>query len=52
MKVGDKVITMGSPGRFTVIAVDGEALTIENEDGVRKTVRDVNVRIMPKRSGE
>jgi len=52
MKVGDKVITMGAPGRFTVISVDGDALIIENDEGVRKTVRDVNVRIMPKRAGE
>jgi len=38
MQVGDEVITMGAPGRFRVIAIDGSMVTIENPEGVRKTV--------------
>ncbi len=47
MNVGDTVITMGAPGRFKIIAVDGDAVTIENDDGLRKTVRNVNLRVLP-----
>lgn len=47
MKVGDSVITMGAPGRFHIVAIDGDAVTIENEQGLRKTVRNVNLRVMP-----
>ena len=42
--VGDTVVTMGAPGRFTVIAVDGELITIQNAEGVRKTVLGSNLR--------
>ena len=52
MKVGDTVVTMGAPGRFKVIAVDHNAITIENEEGVRKTVRDVNLRTLPPTAAE
>jgi hypothetical protein len=44
MEVGDTVVTMGAPGRFTVIAVTGALVTIENAEGVRKTVLDSNLR--------
>jgi len=47
MNVGDRVITMGAPGRFKIVAIDGDAITIENEEGVRKTVRNVNLRVVP-----
>ncbi len=46
MNVGDTVITMGAPGRFKVLSIDGDAVTIENDDGLRKTVRDVNLRVL------
>ena len=44
MEIGDTVVTMGAPGRFTVITVDGLLITIENGDGVRKTVTESNLR--------
>ena len=42
--VGDTVITMGAPGRFAVVAVDGAQVTIESAEGVRKVVLDGNLR--------
>jgi hypothetical protein len=44
LEVGDTVITMGAVGRFKVIAVAGPLLTIENADGIRKTVLEGNLR--------
>lgn len=44
MEIGDTVVTMGAPGRFTVITVEGPLVTIENADGVRKTVLEGNLR--------
>lgn len=48
MHIGDEVVIMSSPGRFTIVAIDGPALTLENRDGVQKTVHVTNVRTMPK----
>ena len=47
-KVGDEVVVMSAAGRFKVIAVDGAVLTIENADGVRKTVLEQSVRRVDK----
>jgi hypothetical protein len=47
MQVGDEVVIMSAPGRFRVIAVDGEVVTIENEQGVRKTVLQSSARTVP-----
>lgn len=44
MQVGDEVVIMSAPGVFRVIAIDGRVVTIENADGVRKTVRDTTLR--------
>ena len=44
MEIGDTVVTMGAAGRFTVITVVGPLVTIENGDGVRKTVLESNLR--------
>ena len=44
LEVGDTVVTMGAPGRFTVITVAGPRVTIESSDGVRKTVLESNLR--------
>ena len=44
LEVGDTVVTMGAPGRFTVITVAGPLVTIENGEGVRKTVLESNLR--------
>lgn len=38
LRVGDKVIIMSVPGTFTVVAVRGEEITIENQAGLRKVV--------------
>ena len=38
LQVGDEVVIMSAPGRFTVTAVDGQLVTIENPEGIRKTV--------------
>jgi len=37
-QVGDEVIVMSAPGHFVIVAVDGNVLTIENDQGVRKQV--------------
>lgn len=44
MKIGDTVVTMGAPGRFTVVMVEGPLVTIENGNGVRKTVMESHLR--------
>lgn len=46
LNVGDEVVVMSAAGRFRVIAVDGAMLTIENAEGVRKTVLEQSVRKM------
>ncbi len=43
-KVGEDVITMAAPGRFRVVSVAGDQVTIESVDGVRKTVLAWNLR--------
>lgn len=43
-QIGDQVIVMSSPGYFTIVAVDGDVLTIENEQGMRKQVFSQAVR--------
>jgi len=47
-QIGDDVVLMSSPGRFRVIAVDGDTLTIENDQGLRKLVFATSVRSIPK----
>jgi hypothetical protein len=46
-QVGQDVVLMSFPGRFRVIAVDGQVLTIENDAGMRKRVLAQAVRVMP-----
>ena len=50
IEVGQEVVLMSFPGRFRVVEVDGEVLTIENDLGVRKQVLDRTVRVMPPRA--
>jgi hypothetical protein len=45
--VGDEVVIMSNPGRFRVVAIDGNQLTIENDRGVQKTVLAASVRTVP-----
>ena len=49
LQVGQEVVLMSLPGRFRIVAVDDNVLTIENESGVRKTVLDGSVRVVPPR---
>jgi hypothetical protein len=44
VQIGDDVVVMSAPGRFRVVALDGQAVTIENAEGVRKTVLQQSVR--------
>jgi hypothetical protein len=47
--VGDEVVVMTAPGRFTVVALDGTVVTIENAAGVRKIVLEQSVRTLERR---
>jgi hypothetical protein len=47
LEVGQEVVLMSFPGRFRVVAVNGDVITIENAIGVRKTVLQQSVRVMP-----
>lgn len=49
--VGDLVISMLAPGHFRVIERRGEHLTLENTSGIRRTVRETNVRKVVPASG-
>ena len=48
-QVGDEVIVMSAPGHFRIVAVDGDVLTIENEQGLRKQVLVQAVRKLEKK---
>ena len=48
-ELGQEVVIMSAPGRFRIVAIDGEVLTIENDAGVRRTVLDRAVRVVPPR---
>jgi len=47
--IGDEVVVMAAPGRFRVVALDGAVVTIENAEGVRKTVLEHSLRILERR---
>ena len=51
-KVGDIVVTMSYPGLFTVLAVDGDTLTLGGADGRTVTVRSANVRRLERSSSD
>jgi hypothetical protein len=51
--IGDEVVVMTTPGRFRVVAVDGAVVTIENSEGVRKTVLEHSLRTLePRKAAE
>jgi len=52
LEVGDEVIVMSAPGHFTVVGIDGDVLTIENEAGIRKQVFVQAVRKREKKEGD
>ena len=47
--IGDEVVVMTAPGRFKVVAVEGAMVTIENTQGVRKTVLEQSLRTLEPR---
>lgn len=47
LQVDQEVLLMSAPGRFRVVAVDGDVLTIENQGGLRKRVLSGAVRVVP-----
>lgn len=48
VQVGDEVIIMSAAGRFKVIAIDGSVVTIENVEGIRKSVLETTLRVVDK----
>jgi hypothetical protein len=48
VQIGDEVVVMSAPGRFRVIAVDAAVVTLENAEGVRKTVLESSIRTLQK----
>jgi hypothetical protein len=50
VQVGQEVVLMSFPGRFRVVEVDGNVITIENDTGIRKQVLAQAVRVMPARA--
>lgn len=48
VQVGDDVIIMSAAGRFKVIAIDGSVVTIENAEGIRKSVLEATLRVLDK----
>jgi len=38
LHVGDTVVTMSTPGRYTIIAIEGDHVTIQDARGVQKLV--------------
>lgn len=50
IRVGDEVIVMSAAGRFAVVAVDRNVLTLQSDSGVRKRVLVTAVRKVEKAS--
>ncbi len=50
LQIGDEVVIMSAAGRFKVVAIDGPRVTIENPEGVRKTVLAQSVRSVQPRT--
>jgi preprotein translocase subunit YajC len=48
LQIGDEVVVMSAPGVFRVIAIDGQTVTIESAEGVRKLVLEASVRTIEK----
>jgi hypothetical protein len=48
LKIGDVVVTTSHPGPFTIIDIQGDALTIVTAQGLKKVVRSANVRALEK----
>jgi hypothetical protein len=48
LKIGDVVVTTSHPGPFTIVDIQGDALTIVTPQGLTKVVRTANVRLLEK----
>ena len=48
LKIGDVVVTTSHPGPFTIVDIQGDALTIVTAQGLKKVVRAANVRLLGK----
>jgi hypothetical protein len=44
--VGQEVVLMSAPGRFRIVEVDGDIITIENDAGMRRKVCESAVRLV------
>lgn len=49
LELGQEVVLMSMPGRFRIVGIEGEILTLENDSGVRKQVLSQAVRGVPQR---
>jgi hypothetical protein len=49
LEIGQEVVIMSAPGRFRIVEIEGDLLTIENDLGVSKKVRSQAVRVLPPR---
>jgi len=52
LKIGDVVVTTSHPGPFTIVDIQGDVLTIETAQGLRKIVRSANVRRLERSNPE
>lgn len=50
-EVGQEVVIMGLPGRFRIVAVDGDKLVLENDAGIRKVVHERAARLARRPEG-
>jgi hypothetical protein len=48
LKIGDVVVTTSHPGPFTIVDIQGDALTIVTAQGLKKVVRSANVKSLEK----
>ncbi len=51
LTVGDIVVTMSYPGMFTVVALNGDQVVIEDGSGATHTVLTANVRRVTREPG-
>jgi len=49
-EIGDEVVIMSAPGRWKIVAIEGDVLTIENSAGIRKQVLGQAVRKLEERA--
>jgi hypothetical protein len=52
LQVGQEVVCMSAAGRFRIVAIDGNVVTIENDAGVRKRILAQALRAVPPKREE